>query len=140
MATTKARADTKKRILVIDDDEDFTTAVRTVLEGEGYTVVTADSGRSGLDQLKHSAPDLVILDVMMESTTEGYGVSEAIKFSSDYQAFQDTPVIMVSSIQESPDELYPRALEVDMIRPARYLTKPLDMPSFLATVRQLARA
>ena len=139
MATTNARADTKT-ILVIDDDEDFTMTVRTVLEDAGYGVVTADSGRSGLEKLKDSAPDLVILDVMMESTTEGYGVSEAIKFSGEYQALQDTPVIMVSSIQESPDELYPRALEVDMIRPARYLTKPLDMPKFLEVVRTLLRA
>ena len=136
MATTNARADTKT-ILVIDDDEDFTTAVRTVLEDAGYAVVTADSGRSGLDKLKDSAPDLVILDVMMETTTEGYGVSEAIKFSGEFQAFQDTPVIMVSSIQQTPDALYPRALEVDMIRPARYLTKPLDMREFLEVVRTL---
>jgi CheY-like chemotaxis protein len=138
MATTSARARTKT-ILVIDDDEDFTTAVRTVLEAEGYVVVTADSGRSGLAKLKDSAPDLVILDVMMETTTEGYGVSEAIKLSGEYQAFQDTPVIMVSSIRESPDELFPRAPEVDMIRPARYLTKPLDIPKFLEVVRTLVR-
>ncbi len=138
MSTARARTDTKT-ILVIDDDEDFTTAVREVLEGEGYTVVTADSGRSGLERLRDSAPDLVILDIMMETTTEGYGVSETIKFSREYEAFQDTPVIMVSSIPESPDELFPRALETDMIRPAHYLTKPLDMPQFLEVVRTLLR-
>ena len=138
MSSTTPRAGTKT-ILVIDDDEDFTAAVRDVLEGEGYAVVTADSGRTGLERLKDCAPDLVILDVMMESTTEGYGVSEAIKFSDEYDAFHDTPVIMVSSIQESPDELYPRALETDMIRPARYLTKPLDMPQFREVVRTLLR-
>jgi CheY-like chemotaxis protein len=136
--STRARADTKT-ILMIDDDEDFTAAVRAVLEGEGYTVVAADSGRSGLRKLKDCAPDLVILDVMMESSTEGYGVSEAIKLSGDYEAFQDTPVIMVSSIQESPDDLFPRAPETDMIRPAYYLTKPLDFPKFLEVVREALR-
>jgi two-component system response regulator VanR len=136
MATTKARAGTKT-ILVIDDDEDFRTTVRVVLEDAGYAVVAADSGRGGLDSLKRCTPDLVILDVMMETQTEGYGVSEAIKLSGEFQAFQNTPVIMVSSIQESPDELFPRAPEVDMIRPTRYLAKPLDIPKFLEVVRTL---
>ncbi len=138
MAGSKAGVGTKT-ILVIDDDEDFRTAVRVVLEGEGYAVVAADSGRGGLDSLKHCAPDLVILDVMMETTTEGYGVSEAIKLSGEFEAFQNTPVIMVSSIQESPDELFPRAPEVDMIRPTYYLAKPLDIPKFVELVRTLLR-
>jgi CheY-like chemotaxis protein len=75
----------------------------------------------------------------METTMEGYGVSEAIKLSGDYQAFQDVPVIMVSSIQESPDELFPRAPETDMIRPTYYLRKPLDFPKFLEVVREALR-
>lgn len=138
MSTAEAGADTKT-ILVIDDDEDFRAAVRAVLEGEGYAVVAADSGRTGLRKLRDCAPDLVILDVMMETTMEGYGVSEAIKLSGEYEAFQNTPVIMVSAIKESPDELFPRAPEVDMIRPTRYLTKPLDIPKFLEVVRKLLR-
>lgn len=138
MPTTDAPAGTKT-ILVIDDDVDFRETVKVVLEGEGYTVVVADSGRSGLDTLKHCTPDLVVLDVMMETATEGYGVSEAIKLSGEFEAFQNTPVIMVSSIQESPDELFPRAPEVDMIRPTSYLSKPLDIPQFLEVVRTLLR-
>ncbi len=138
MPATEARS-TTKTILVIDDDDDFTTAVRSVLEGENYTVVVADSGAEGLQQLRASKPDLIILDIMMETTTEGYGVNEAIKYSDQYAAFQQTPIIMVSSIQESPDDLYPRAPEVDMIRPDRYMTKPLDVPKFLEIVRQTLR-
>ena len=46
---------------------------------------------------------------------------------------------MVSSIQESPDDRFPRAPEVDMIRPDRYLTKPLDIPKFLEIVRKVVR-
>jgi CheY-like chemotaxis protein len=135
MPATRARADTKT-VLVIDDDRDFTTAVTAVLEREGYEVVVADSGREGLRQLRACHPDLILLDVMMESTTEGYGVNEAIKYSDEYQAYQATPILMISSIQESPDDLFPRAPETDMIRPDRYLTKPLDIPKFLEVVRK----
>jgi two-component system, OmpR family, phosphate regulon response regulator PhoB len=138
MSATQARSGTKV-ILVVDDDEDFVTTVRSVLEREGYTVVQADSGAEGLRQLRERRPDLVVLDIMMESTTEGYGVTEAIKYSEEYTAFQQTPIIMVSSIREAPDELFPRAPEVDMIRPDRYLTKPLDIPKFLEIVRKILR-
>lgn len=135
MPATGTRSGTKT-ILVIDDDTDFTTAIRSILEREGYAVVEADSGAEGLRQLRECHPDLVILDVMMESPTEGYSVNEAIKHSGAFDDVQ-TPIIMVSSVQESPDERFPRAPEVDMIRPDRYLTKPLDIPQFLAMVQKV---
>jgi CheY-like chemotaxis protein len=139
MSATDTHAGTRT-ILVIDDDADFTATVRSVLEHEGYTVVEADSGAEGLRQLRACRPDLVILDVMMESPTEGYSVNEAIKYSGDFDRSDQTPIIMVSSIQESPDDRYPRAsAEVDMIRPDRYLTKPLDIPRFLEIVRKVVR-
>jgi two-component system OmpR family response regulator len=138
MSATQAKSGSKV-ILIVDDDEDFTTTVRSVLEREGYTVVQADSGAEGLRPLRRHRPDLMVLDVMMESTTEGYGVTEAIKYTEEYAALQHTPIIMVSSIQESPDERFPRAPEVDMIRPDRYLTKPLDLNRFLEIVRKILR-
>lgn len=135
MVATDVRAPAAT-VLVIDDDQDFTTAVRALLEAEGYQVVVADSGQDGLRSLRECNPDLIILDVMMETSTEGYGVNQAIKHSGDYETYQQTPILMVSSVQETPDELYPRASETDMIRPDRYLTKPLDVPTFLALVRK----
>jgi CheY-like chemotaxis protein len=138
MPATNAQSGTKS-ILIIDDDADFTAAVRATLEREGYAVVEASSGAEGLQKLRECEPDLVVLDVMMESTTAGYGVNEMIKHSGEYDTLGQTPVIMVSSIQESPDDLFPRAPEVDMIRPDRYLTKPLDIQRFLEIVRKTLR-
>jgi CheY-like chemotaxis protein len=138
MSTTDVHTGAKT-ILIIDDDEDYVASVRAMLESDGFTVLEASSGKAGLEKLVEHRPDLVVLDVMMETTTEGYGVSEAIKYDERYQAYSAIPVIMVSSIQESPDELFPRAPEVDMIRPDRYLTKPLDVPRFLEVVRKALR-
>ena len=129
----------KKTILVIDDDADFQVSVRSLLEAEGYAVVAATSGREGLRRLLDVRPDVVLLDVMMESTTEGYGVSELIKHGEEYAAVRDVPILMVSSIQESPDERFPRSPDVDMIRPDRYITKPLDIPRFLEILARAAR-
>lgn len=123
------------KILVIDDDQDFVAAVQTLLENEGYELITAASGREGLALISSAEPDLVICDVMMESSTEGYAVSGAIKFR-ELAGAGELPFIMVSSIESSPDELFPRSEELGAIRPDFYLTKPLDIPRFLEVVKQ----
>ena len=130
---------TQQTVLVIDDDVDFQTSVRSLLEAEGYHVVAASSGKEGLRKLLAVRPRVVVLDIMMESTTEGYGVSESIKYGEEYAAVRDVPILMVSSIQESPDERFPRSPDVEMIRPDRYLTKPLDIPRFLEVIAKATR-
>lgn len=125
-------------ILVIDDDRDFVASVKALLETEGYEVKTAPSGKEGLALISSADPDLVICDVMMESSTEGYSVSGAVKMH-EMLGEAHVPFIMVSSIQASPDELFPRSEELGVIRPDYYLTKPLDIPHFLEVVRKTAR-
>ena len=128
------------KVLLIDDDQDFKAAVRAVLEGAGYAVVEADCGERGLRALVEEAPDLIVVDIMMATSTDGYGVTQSIKHRDEFKDYRRTPIIMVSSIEESPDDLFPMAGEVNMIRPDTYLTKPLDIPVFLETVRKALAA
>jgi CheY-like chemotaxis protein len=127
------------RVLLIDDDEDFRASTRSLLEGEGYSVSEATSGRDGLKQALADRPDVIVLDIMMETLEEGYGVTQAIKFQEEFRDCRDIPILMVSSIRESPDERFPRAGEVDMVRPDRYLTKPIDIPRFLELIERVTR-
>lgn len=129
----------KGTVLVIDDDRDFRDSVASLLTAEGYAVLQAGSGKEGLRRLTDRRPDVIVLDIMMESVVEGYAVTHAIKFQPEYAAFAGVPVIMVSSIRETPDERFPRAGELDQVRPDRYLTKPLDIPLFLEVVARAAR-
>jgi len=65
--------ETKKvKVLAIDDDPDIITAVQLTLESAGYQVVSASSGQEGLEKIKAEHPDLIILDVMLETHTEGF--------------------------------------------------------------------
>ena len=124
-------------ILVIDDDRDFLASVEALLKSEGYDVVTAASGREGRARIETAEPELIISDVMMETATEGYAVSGAVKM---HEMLGDgrIPLIMVSSIESSPDDLFPRSEELGVIRPDYYLTKPLDIPRFLEIVKKIA--
>lgn len=128
------------KVLVIDDDQDFRASVTSILEDQGYEVIEAESGKEGLRKLVEHKPSLIILDIMMECCTEGYGVNQAIKFQDQYKDYRNIPIIMVSSIEQSPDERFPMASEVEMIRPDRYLTKPIDIPGFLDVVRKAVAA
>jgi len=64
-----------EKILVIDDDPDLVEVMRLTLETQGYQVFSAAGGEQGLKAVKEIQPDLIILDVMMDYTTEGFQVS-----------------------------------------------------------------
>jgi CheY-like chemotaxis protein len=75
---------------------------------------------------------------MMECDAEGYGVTQAIKHQDAYANYKNIPIVMISSIDSSPDELFSLAGEMDMVHPDFYLTKPLDIPKFLEVVQKAA--
>lgn len=124
------------RILMIDDDADFRASVRSLLESNGYEVFEAESAKAGLLKVVECKPDLILLDIMMGVCFEGYGLNQAIKYQDAYAEFRTIPIIMVSSIDQPPDELFPMAPEVEMIRPDSYVTKPLDIAAFLEEVKK----
>ena len=127
----------KHRILIIDDDADYCASTRALLEGEGYEVDGANSGRSGIERVRATRPDLIVLDIMMESPVEGYTVVQALKFRGEYSDVAEIPIVMVSSIKEDPTTLFPTASDVPLITPDAYFPKPLEIPKFLECVRQM---
>jgi CheY-like chemotaxis protein len=126
-----------KRVLVVDDDKDFRTSVTALLESRGYTVSCAATGQDGLKLAIAERPDLIILDVMMENTWAGYEVNQTIKFQSGYESLRQTPILMVSSIPQAPQDRFASSAEVTGLCPDSYLTKPIDIPEFLERVRRL---
>ena len=104
---------------------------------EGYEVLEAEGGPQGLARAHADHPDLIILDVMMESLQEGYSVNQAIKFAPEYRDLAHVPILMISSMGMDPKGLYGWIGDTTWITPDAYLTKPLDIPAFLHKVREL---
>ena len=93
----------KPKILVIDDDPDLVEAIRITLEANNYQVFSAGNGTEGLKQVKEIFPDLIILDVMMDSITEGFQVSQQLRSrdpNSEYKAYSKIPILMLTGITE----------------------------------------
>ncbi|MGD0949016.1 MAG: response regulator [Candidatus Binatia bacterium] len=136
----RARGEGGKKILVIDDDPDYSSSVQTLLQSEGFAVCSAATGSKGLDMAVSEKPDLIVLDVMMENMWAGYEVNQTLKFRSGYESVRRIPVIMVSSVQEDPAERFARSEDPSKVCPDVYMTKPLNIAKFLETVRSLLSA
>jgi len=85
------------RILIIDDDPDITEAMTVVLENKGYTVASAADGSAGMEQVQANRPDLIILDVMMRTSQEGFEFSRQIKSNAEYKAI---PILMLTAVKD----------------------------------------
>ena len=119
-------------ILVVDDDPDFVEIMRTILEANGYTVISAANGNQGLAQVKAHKPDLLILDIMMSTVLDGLHVSETLSQDPDARFM---PVIMVSSIADTPyAHVFPMEEQPHM---DAWLSKPVEPRVLLAKVDQL---
>lgn len=127
----------KKRVLLVDDDDDFRASIRLQLERNGYGVVEARSGTEALETLTSARPDVILLDIMMESMEEGYRVAEAIRRRCEYEEYRAVPIIMVSSGLGSPCERYPIPMEAARLQPNQHLTKPIMLPALLEALEKV---
>jgi PAS domain S-box-containing protein len=111
-----------RTILVVDDDRDIATLVKTQLEGQGYQVVIRGNGREAIKWAHENLPDLVLLDMILPDI-EGLDVLRALK---DEKSTADIPVIMMSVV---PDD--GTASELGAVE---YLTKPVSGENLQAHV------
>lgn len=128
------------KILVIDDDPDILTSARYVLEAASHEVFEAKNGTEGLAKIVSEHPHLIILDVMMDTTTEGFQLTLQLRNpdpASKYAEFSRIPILMLTSIHSttplrfSPTEDY---LPVD-----EFVDKPIDPDELLAKVDALLK-
>jgi DNA-binding response OmpR family regulator len=116
-----------KTILVVDDDADILQALRMVLEGKKYRVLTAGDGNAGLALAERDTPDLVIVDMMMPKKS-GFLVLEKLKSRGD----ASPRVIMITANEGARHRAYAEMLGVD-----EYIRKPFAMDSLLDSVGRL---
>jgi CheY-like chemotaxis protein len=107
--------DTKKTIMVVDDNPDIITIVKTILEGRGYTVFSASSGPELLNMLPNHKADLIILDIMMPEM-DGLEVLTRLKGKTETASI---PVILLTAKVQYEDVLGGYKLGADY-----YITKP----------------
>jgi len=120
------------KILIVDDDPDFQLTTRLILERAGHQVISATSGDAGYATAKAERPDLLILDVIMDSVLDGLSASDRM---NDDLELRDTPIIMVTSIANTDyAALFPTD---DAIHINAFLSKPISADALIRQVNRL---
>jgi len=120
----------KAKILVIEDDEDIQELIRYNLDKEGYQVMVAGSGETGLDKARVERPGLIVLDLMLPGI-DGLEVCKLLKSDS---ATTTIPIIMVTAKGEETDVVTGLELGAD-----DYVTKPFSPRVLIARIRACFR-
>lgn len=118
----------KPTILVIDDEPEILRAVRSGLAAQGYQIETATAGEEALAIAARSAPNLVILDVMLPGELDGLEVCRRLR------EWSDVPILMLSALGQERQKVAALDLGAD-----DYLTKPFGMAELTARVRAALR-
>jgi DNA-binding response OmpR family regulator len=116
-----------KKILVVDDEPQIVRVLKGYLEAAGFQVITAYDGAEALAAFRHTAPDLVVLDLMLPEV-DGLDVARAIRRESD------VPLIMLTARVDEADRLIGLELGAD-----DYVTKPFSPREVVARVRAVLR-
>lgn len=115
---------TKHRILVVDDEPKLIHLIREILNATGFEVLLTCSGEHAIDLVAMEQPDLVLLDIVLPGSLDGFAVSSRIR------EFSNVPIIMLTAKVRESDILHGFDVGAD-----DYITKPFSSKELLARIR-----
>ena len=127
-----------QKILIVDDDVDLCDSLKRLCEKAGYAAATANSRAEGMGKIETEQPDLLVLDVMMETWHDGFDMARDLK---EDPAFRDTPILMLTSVEERTGvEVKSSAGDPRWLPVNRFLEKPVEPDVLLAEIGKLLKS
>jgi CheY-like chemotaxis protein len=127
----------KAAILIVDDDPDITEAMKVVLEHKNYAVSSAENVRQAMESLKKKLPDVMILDVMMETPHDGFDLARQLKQDEKYK---NIPILMLTGVQDKMGfDFKPAAGDETWLPVEEYLSKPVKPDVLLKKIEGLLK-
>ena len=122
------------KIAIIDDNTDYLFTMETFLQRNGFETVTAEEGQKGLDLIKKERPDLILLDIMMETFFTGFEVSRKLRTDSD---LKDIPIIGISGIGPELRVEKEKSWFIEKyIGKDNFFEKPVDKEKLLSRIKE----
>jgi len=127
-------AERQPKILIVDDNQDFLFTMETLLKRNGFQALTADSGEKGLELAQKEQPDLILLDVMMETLYSGFEVCRRLKLNPQLQKI---PIIGISGMGDEIGVGYDKQRDEEYFSPDEFFEKPVDKVKLLNRIKEL---
>jgi DNA-binding response OmpR family regulator len=125
------------RILLIEDDLDMHHAIRSILPEPEFHVTCCSTGQAGWEAMRQEPPDLLLLDIMLATPSEGFHICYQMK---EDPRLRHVPVLMISAIGQRMGMDYARELGTDYVPADAFLEKPFDAAALVQTARQLLQS
>lgn len=125
-----------QKVLVIDDDPSFVTAMTPILESKGYKVEAAYDSEEAMEKIERLKPDLILLDIMMERLTAGFDLCYKLKHDPEMKKI---PVLAVSAITEKTGFKFSPATDGEYFEADDYVEKPVKPADLLERVEKLLK-
>lgn len=119
----------KRRLVYIEDEQEMIDLVRLILNRRGFEIIGANGGREGLDTVRKTLPDMVLLDLMMPDM-DGWDVYQQMKAD---EATQNIPVIVVTAKAQSIDKV----LGLHIAKVDDYISKPFSPQELVDSVEKV---
>ena len=123
----------KRKILIIDDDPDYASAIEKILESEGFNVSIAGDVKSGMKAIEENLPELILLDVMMERYDDGFNMCYDLKHDDRYK---DIPVIIITAVTEVTGLKFNPKTDGEYLEADDYVQKPVSAELLLEKIRR----
>jgi len=124
----------KKRVLIVDDDSDFASAIERIVVSAGYEVETSGDVDQGMKAIERSRPDVILLDVMMERFDDGFNMCRDLKQDDRYR---DIPVIILTAVTEVTGLKFSPETDGDYLQAEALLQKPVSSDVLLDKINEL---
>jgi DNA-binding response OmpR family regulator len=121
-------------ILLIEDDPDMHHAIRAMLPVREFELTSCSTGPAGLEAMRRDPPDLVLLDIMLATPSEGFHLCYQIKAS---ESLCHVPIVMISAIGKRIGMDYAAELGSEYVPADAFLEKPFDARALLGAIRKL---
>ncbi|MBT5229731.1 MAG: response regulator [Methylococcales bacterium] len=117
-----------KQVLIVEDSPTELHILRTIMEKNNFVVSVANNGIEGIEMVKRSPPDIILMDVVMPEMN-GFKATRALKKD---EATSHIPIIMVTTKAQETDRVWAMRQGVDA-----YLNKPVDAKELMKSVKEL---
>jgi CheY-like chemotaxis protein len=124
-------------LLIVDDDQDFSSAVATVLQSAGHETAIENDSNGAMARLKQRTPDAIVLDVMFpENPIAGFELARAVR-----KTYPDLPILMLTAVnQQFPLGFSNRDIDSKWLPVTDFLEKPVDFRVLIDKVARLLTA